>query len=192
MEIIINNTIFKPYDEMYYISAHGEVYSTYSNKILKWNIDKDGYPRVDIHGKHIKIHKLVYLTWVSRDLKGLQINHIDDNKMNPFYQNLYLGTQKDNIADCIENGHRVGNIQYITIYDKQEKVILTFSPLYKFIEYCGHPCANGSIKRMFSKNWFKKRYEIIEYNNHKNVTTNPDECKDVGQSLSLFEAHCSL
>ena len=98
--IIINKKIFKPYDKMYYISEDGEVYSLYSKKILEQAIDKDGYPRVDIHSKHIKIHKLVYLTWIGEIPQGLQINHKDDNKMNNHYSNLYVGTQKQNISDC--------------------------------------------------------------------------------------------
>ena len=45
-------------DPTYYIGEYGEVYSTYSKKFLKQSIDLDGYLRVDIHGKHKKVHKL--------------------------------------------------------------------------------------------------------------------------------------
>lgn len=179
MNIVIDNIELKPYDNTYYVSRDGDVYSLYSKKFLKWNIDKDGYPRVDIHSKHIKVHKLVYLTWVGRDLEGLQINHRDDDKMNPSVDNLYLGTQQENIQDCIANGNRVGNRRYLTVFDKEKNSIFTFSPVSDFIQYCGHPSRNGSVKKMFSKNWFKKRYTIIDYNNDKSVTTIPDECKGV-------------
>ena len=167
MNIVIDDIELKLYDNMFYVSRNGDVYSLYSNKFLKWNIDKDGYPRVDVHSKHIKIHKLVYMTWVSRDLQGLQINHRDDNKMNPALDNLYLGTQKDNIQDCISNSNRFVNRRYLTVFDIEKKQILTFSPVSEFIQYCGHPSRNGSVKKMFSKNWFKKRYIIIDYNNGK-------------------------
>lgn len=40
----------------------------------------------------------------------MQINHRDDNKENPSLSNLYLGNQKENISDCINNKHRVGHI----------------------------------------------------------------------------------
>lgn len=164
---------------MYYVSEDGEVYSTYSKKLLKHNIDLNGYHRVDIHGKHMKIHKLVYLTWIGEIEKGKQINHYDDNKDNNHYSNLYQGTQKENIHDCIRNNHRKGNIHYLTIYDKERDKILTFSPANKFIKYSGHPCGNGSVKKMFERNWFKKRYEIIDYKK-KSVTTKADECRLVG------------
>lgn len=179
MCIIVNDKIFKPYDDMYYVSCDGDVYSTYSNKILKPHVDLDGYLRVDIHGKHMKVHKLVYLTWVSRELNGLQINHKDDNKLNNHYTNLYAGTQKENIHDCIRNNHREGNKWYLTVLDKEKGEILTFSPASDFIPYSGHSCKNGGVKRVFSRNWFKKRFEIIDYKK-KGVTTKGDECSLVG------------
>ena len=85
----------------YYVSADGDVYSTFSKKLLKHYIDQDGYHRIDIYlnhkQKHVKIHKLVYLVWVGDIPKGYQLNHIDDNKDNNNYKNLYLGSQKENI-----------------------------------------------------------------------------------------------
>lgn len=172
------------YDLNYYVSQDGDVYSVFSNRFLKWNYDHDGYPRVDIHGKHMKIHKLVYLTWVSKRLNGMQINHINDNKNNPSLGNLYLGTQRENMLDRSRNGSAVGNAKYLTVYDKFNKQVVTFSPITDFIEYCGHPSKNGSVKRMFTRNWFKKRYIIIDYNNVGGVTTRADECKPVAQRIT--------
>ena len=166
-EIIIDNKILKQYDDNYFISEYGEVYSLYSKKFLKHQIDCDGYHRVDIHSKHIKVHKLVYITWIGNIKREEQINHKDDNKNNNHYSNLYAGSQKENIQDCIKNNHRIGNIHYLTIYDKKENKVLTFCPASEFIQYSGHSCANGSVKRMFTRNWFKTRYEIIDYNKGK-------------------------
>lgn len=178
MDIIINNQTFKQYDNMYFISAYGDIYSMYSHKLLKHAIDLDGYHRVDIHSKHIKVHKLVYLTWVGKIPKNKQINHKDDNKNNNYYLNLYAGTQTQNISDCIKNKHREGNINYLTVYDKKTKKTITFCPSSDFIKYSQHSCKNGSVKRMFNKNWFKKRYMIIDYKK-KSVTTMGDECNPV-------------
>ena len=185
-DIIIDGKIFKSFDENYYVSEYGEIFSAYSKKILKPGIDLNGYPRIEIHKKHIKIHKLVYLTWIGPLEEGQQINHKDDNKLNNHYLNLYAGTQKQNINDCKNNNHRVGNIWYLTLFDKEKNQILTFCPASDFIKYSGHPCANQSVKRQFSRNWFKKRYSIIEYKKINNlselkgVTTSCDECNSVG------------
>lgn len=193
--IIFNKKEFKPYDAHYFVSADGEVFSTYSNKCLKTNIDLNGYPRVDIHQKHMKIHRLVYLTWIGPIDDALQINHKDDNKLNNHWSNLYQGTQKENIKDCHQNNHAVGRTSYLTVYDKQTKKTLTFCPSFNFIEYCGHPAKNKNISRMFTRNWFKKRYKLIDFNLVKNretlesLTTMDDECNPVGRNLSPVEAH---
>lgn len=185
MDIIINNQLFKQYDEMYYVSEYGEIYSNYSKKLLKHNIDIDGYHRVDIHQRHKKVHQLVYQTWIGPIPKNKQINHIDDNKNNNHYTNLYAGTQKENIQDKHKNKKTVGNVFYLTLFDKEKNKTITFCPAKEFIPYSGHPCKNGSLSKMFRKNWFKKRYIIIDFkkiNNLselKSVTTMGDECNPV-------------
>lgn len=160
--IIYNNQVFKSYDDYYYVSNDGEVYSKYKKGLLKHYIDLDGYHRVDIHRKHIKIHILVYKVWVGDIPNGKQINHFDDNKNNNHYKNLYLGTQKENILDCIRNNHRVGNKKSITIFDKYRNVTITFSTIREFLKYTGHSILNGSISHVKDKKWFKKQFEIIE------------------------------
>jgi len=153
--------IFKPYDDNYFISAYGDVYSKYSNKLLKHSIDIDGYHRVDIHGKHKKVHKLVYAIWVHPIKKNMQINHYDDNKNNNHWTNLYEGTQKENVYDQFKNNKRVGNIISIRLYDFQIDRIITFPSISHFINYSGHTCTNGAFNKLKKKKWFKSRYIII-------------------------------
>lgn len=202
--IIINDKEFKQIrvNKNYWISSDGELYSEHANKIINASINSNLgklYKRVDIrvNGKphHMMIHRLVYDTWVSQITRNDQINHINDDSLDNRVENLYKGLQKSNIADCVRNGHQVGHIKYLTVFDKKVKKTLTFCPSSDFIEYSKHPCQNGSIKRMFNKNWFKKRYIVIDFKNindkrHlKSVTTMADECKPVSQILSLVEAH---
>ena len=163
---------FKPYNEDYYISADGDVYSNITKRFLKHYIDSRGYHRVDIYKnhkqKHMMIHKLVYLTWVGPIPKGMQLNHYDDDKDHNHYSNLYLGTQKENIHDCIRNCHRVGNYITIKIYDKLLNKIIEFPSIIDFIEYSGHPVANGSLSKCMSHKWFHERYRLIS---KESVTT---------------------
>lgn len=202
--IIINDKEFKQIrvNKNYWISSDGELYSEHANKIINASINSNLgklYKRVDIRvdGKphHMMIHRLVYDTWVSPITRNDQINHINDDSLDNRVENLYKGSQKSNIADCVRNGHRVGHSKYLTVFDKKVKKTLTFCPSSDFIEYSKHSCQNGSIKRMFNKNWFKKRYIVIDFKNvndtrHlKSVTTMADECKPVSQILSLVEAH---
>ena len=166
--MIYNGKVFKPYDDMYFVSADGDVFSTFKNGLLKQSVDIDGYRRVDIHRKHMKIHRLVYTVWVGEIPCGMQINHFDDNKENNHYQNLYAGTQKENIKDCVKNSHRVGNIQAVLVYDKASKKYLSFPSVKEFLSYTEHSVTNGSIAHCKNSKWFQNRFELIE---QKGVST---------------------
>ena len=183
--MIINNTEFKscPINNNYLVSRNGDIYSKKSKIYLKWARDSDGYPRVDMYfnGKqhHYKVHKLVWITWMGNIPEGFQLNHKDDNKENPSLDNLYLGTQKENVKDCMKNGHRVGSTHSLKVFDKVANKELVFCPAKTFIDYCGHTSANGSVKKFFDKDWFNKRYTIIYYKQIEDLTTMADECKPV-------------
>lgn len=166
--MIYNGKVFKPYDNMYFVSADGEVFSKFKNGLLKQSVDVDGYKRVDIHSRHMKIHRLVYIVWNGEIPSGMQVNHLDDNKSNNHYKNLYAGTQKENIKDCVKNKHRVGNVQSVTVYDKEKRKYLSFPSVKDFLSYTGHSVSNGSIAHCKRKKWFQRRYEVIE---QKGVST---------------------
>jgi hypothetical protein len=200
--ISIQGITFKQFrDTKYYCDENGNIYSEYSRKILKPLLrgqKEKQYYYIDINfgkgQKHYPIHRIVYEVWIGEIQDGKQVLHKDDNQLNNNINNLYLGNQKENIKDCENNNHKVGNTWTLTIYDKAIKQTLTFCPASDFIEYSGHSCRNGNVKRMFTRNWFKDRYEIIDYYLCKNldikkgVTTMGDECNPVGQDLSLLEA----
>lgn len=167
--MIIDNIRYKKYDENYYISEYGDVWSRRSKIKLKHYIDHNGYHRVDIYGKHIKVHRLVYLTWIGEIEQNKQINHKDDNKNNNHYSNLYLGTQKENIQDCFSNHHRLGNTHFLIVREKENNKLLIFQPSNTFFEYCGHHNKNKDISRILNRKWFNKKYEFISMG--KGVTT---------------------
>lgn len=199
-----NGKEFKQYDEMYSVSDDGDVYSSHKDGLLKHAIDKDGYHRVDIHGRHMKVHKLVYLTWGGAIPNGMQINHADDNKNNNHIANLYLGTQKKNIDDCLKNGHRVGNIHSVTIYDRCNDAVIMFPSVRDFITYSGRSSTSGSFSKIKGTKWFNNRFTIIEkkgvstIESYKSIRAMYDggvenkaemhEASRVGESLSLPEA----
>ena len=70
-------------------------------------------------------------------------------------------------------------------FDKEKNKLLTFCPAKNFIKYSGHSNKSGNLNKFFSKNWFKKRYNIVEFKRIKNkeelksVTTMSDECNSV-------------
>lgn len=188
--LTLQGKIFKQYkNTKYYCNEDGVIYSDHSQKILNPMLrgeENKKYPYIDINfgagQKHCYIHKIVFETWIGEIPEGLCVLHKDDNQFNNNFNNLYLGTIKDNTADRINNGHHIGHTWSLTIYDKEKDCTLTFCPAFNFIPYCGHSCNNKSVNKVFKRNWFKKRYEIIEYvpcKSLKGVTTMADECKPV-------------
>lgn len=157
-ELIINGNMFKRIDDIYYIDAYGNMYSRVINSYMRHEITHSGHHRVQLHGRHYFVHRLVYLLWVGPLIPGLQINHIDDNKENNHFSNLYQGTQQENIQDCIRNDHRVGNKREVLIYDRAVGYMLKFYQIRDLIAYSGHSCANGNINKIASKKWFKERF----------------------------------
>lgn len=188
-KIKINGIKLKKINKNYYISKNGDVYSFKTNKFLKHIIDKKSdkpYPYVDIDGKHKRIHHLVYETWVGPILKGYQINHKDDNQLNNHLSNLYMGNQQQNIMDQFKNKHRVGAIHYLILYDFEVDAVINFCPSKDFIEYSGHSNKNGSVKKMFKKNWFKKRYIILEFSqlkSYKEIESVTTKCEEFNKAI---------
>lgn len=128
----------------------------------------------------------MYEAWVDEIKDNQQVNHKDDNSKNNALSNLYVGTQQENINDCRDNKHKVGNVFKLTLYDREKDKVITFCPASEFIDYSGHTNKSRSLQKFFTKQWFQKRYNIIEYkkiNNleeYQGVTTMRDECTSVG------------
>ena len=74
----------------------GTVYTrSFGEKILKQNIDAEGYLYVSMDGGRYRIHWLFYNTFIG-DSSGYVIDHKDRNKLNNDPSNLRLVTQKVN------------------------------------------------------------------------------------------------
>jgi hypothetical protein len=71
-------------------------------------LDKDGYVRIGltINGKQRKfyIHRLVYELYVGPLMIGEVCCHNDNNRINNHYKNLRSDSQKNNVADKLNNG----------------------------------------------------------------------------------------
>ena len=191
--ISIDGKTFKQYkDTKYYIDIDGNIYSGCSKKMINPMIrgkQNKRYPYIDINfgsgQKHCYVHKLVYETWIGEIPTGKLVLHKDDNQFNNNVNNLYLGNQKDNIRDCNDNQHGVGNLWLLTVHDNYTGDTMTFCPASDITVYANHPCKNGNVNRLFSRNWFKKRFIVIDYRRclsieeKEGVTTMADECKPV-------------
>ena len=104
--------------EDYLIYEDGRVFSTKSDKFLKHNISSCGYPSVELfnnEGSARKtIHRLVAEAFIPNPDNYPQINHIDENKLNPSVENLEWCTAKYNMNYGIGAKMRHSKIDYST------------------------------------------------------------------------------
>ena len=69
-------------------------------RVLRPRIRKKGYPVVTISGKGPKdVHRLVALAFHGEPAMGLQVRHLDGDRLNARPENLAWGTQSENERD---------------------------------------------------------------------------------------------
>ena len=110
----------------YFVTEEGLVFSSKTNKFLKFSYDQQGYQRVGLYvgnykSKIIKVHRLVAETFIDNIESKKDVNHIDGNKANNNISNLEWCTRSENIKHAFKNGLK-------TITNKQiDGVKLRFS-----------------------------------------------------------------
>lgn len=120
------------YEGLYQASSFGRIKSLFkSGKILKPNIDKDGYFRYALckNGKRKDYygHRLIALTFIP-NVKGYeQVNHIDGNKQNNNANNLEWCTCKENVNHSINVLKK--RIKKVNQYDLNNNYINSYSSI---------------------------------------------------------------
>lgn len=85
----------------YEVSTHGNIRRTKTGRIIKKQVNKNGYVYVNLsHNgivKKFKVHRLVAIMFIeNNDETKTQVNHIDENKQNNHITNLEWTTPKQN------------------------------------------------------------------------------------------------
>lgn len=95
------------------MNRKGEVFSRYKphgGKLTKCTWRKlrcrnlYGYKNIKVNGRYHRIHRLVALVYVPNPDNKPIVCHKDNNRSNNHYKNLYWGTQKENMEQCIRDG----------------------------------------------------------------------------------------
>jgi hypothetical protein len=101
------------YEGVYQVSNLGRVkslkYGIKSRiKILSGAISSNGYFYVALYKNKkivkISIHRLVAITFINNPEQKEQVNHIDGNKTNNFYNNLEWATRSENMKHAFKTG----------------------------------------------------------------------------------------
>ena len=145
-------------DDRYSISEYGDIRNDLTGDILKQQLSKKGYKRVDISYQKGKIvHQLVYENFIGPRNMSLVIDHIDGNRLNNHYTNLQQISSR-------ENTHKGNRCKHILVVDKQGNKIYfpSICELCRYLDY-----NNGkNTPVVFNSKKFKKvfdSYEEVKY-----------------------------
>ena len=100
------------YEGLYKIYDDGRVFGIKRNKFLKPLFNKSGYYYIALsknnEAEMLRLHKLVALHFIGKNPIGLEIDHIDKNRLNNNVSNLRYISRSENQA----NKYVVGKIPY--------------------------------------------------------------------------------
>lgn len=88
----------------YEVNEYGVVRNKRNGHVLKHcTVPKKGYQFVHLDKCHCRIHRLVYEAFVEDVPEGLELNHIDTNKLNNHVSNLEAITHLENVRHAYAN-----------------------------------------------------------------------------------------
>lgn len=82
----------------YKISKDGKIYSIAYKKILRNQINNDGYETIQLKKYSFLVHRLVAIAFIDNPEKKDQVNHINEIKSDNRVENLQWATQSENIT----------------------------------------------------------------------------------------------
>ena len=115
------------YENIYQVSNLGKVKNVNTNRILKQQVDHDGYFIITLRKgetkKTYKVHRLVAETFIPIKHQALQVNHISGIKSDNSVSNLEWVTLRENII----HAHKIGiynPTQHSNAMNKYKKTVL--------------------------------------------------------------------
>lgn len=125
------------YEGRYLITSYGEVWSLISNKELNTFKINSGYEAISLYDgtgakKNYLIHRLVAKAFCKGYKEGLDVNHINANRLDNHYDNLEWVTRKQNIQDSVKRG--TNTIAQARTFIRNEKKVIQYSKDWQLIQ----------------------------------------------------------
>lgn len=130
--------------DKFLISNDGQLFSIKANRLIKLNINKQGYYFYTASlgqrkkNKMIRIHRAVAFMFVNGYKEGLIVNHKDGNKTNNLYTNLEWVTCKDNTQHALK--YDLLNYCKPVICDQTQQI---FKSIKEASKWCGLKTAHS-------------------------------------------------
>lgn len=168
-EFVLNNIIYKQtIFQGYYITIDGDIAQIKFDEdnrlksffLMRQEITKDGYSRVEINHKHYLIHRLVYQTWSKDELRNdLVIDHLDANPQNNHINNLRQVSQWMNVQNGICHGNfgHNGNtkIEVLNNETGEQKIYNSIKDFYIDINAPQYIINNGGLGMLNKRKEYK-------------------------------------
>lgn len=92
----------------YELSSEGRVRNAKTGRIMRTSVNTRGYEQVCLRKDNAqvtrRVHRLVADAFYDGEHKGLDVNHIDGNKLNNHITNLEFCTRRHNIKHAFDSG----------------------------------------------------------------------------------------
>ena len=142
-------------EKEYWISTHGRVWSSISEKLLK-PFKTARYPSVAIHysnGRRVTsyIHRIMAEAFIPNREKLPCVRHLNDNPDDFDLDNLAWGTQEDNVRDMFANGGDLHKEVYCLEDNKVYRSCAQLADILKVSRSAITMCCQGKIKTVAGK-----------------------------------------
>ena len=153
--------------EKYEVSNLGKIRNIKSGKILKPQLDRDGYLRLCLYEnnkrKNLFLHRIIATTFIDNPEGKPCVNHIDENKLNNDLRNLEWCSVRENMI----HGTRTKRVaeklsQKVIQLDLNDNVLNEFESMVQAERETGIPngsisrCCNGKLKSAGGFKWRRK------------------------------------
>ena len=153
--------------EKYEVSNLGKIRNIKSGRILKPQLDKDGYLTHNLYGydkqKYLLLHRIIATAFIDNPEGKPCVNHIDENKLNNDLRNLEWCTVRENNIHGTRTKRAAEKLsQKVIQLDLNDNVLNEFESMVQAERETGVSrrsigrCCNGKLKSSRGYKWKRK------------------------------------